>query len=159
MAKNIGKVLEEEFKASIPREYFYYRLKDSSGAWSGGDKTRFTPSNICDCIVFANDKLYFIEIKNTMGTSLPFGNIKKNQLEGMSKINHEGIKAYFIICYRTKEKCYAVEATKVKEFIEKSKRKSIPVSFCEENGLEIKMQKKKVRYKLDLKELCELPLG
>lgn len=154
MAKNLGKVFETEFKESIPKEHFYYRLRDSSGAWGGGgENTRFTPSNISDCIVFNGTYLYFIELKNIIGTSLPFKNIKASQLKGLTGISNEKVKAFFIVCFRSKERCFSVEAMKVKNFIDADTRKSIPLDWFVENGLEITMVKKKVRYKYDLTEL------
>lgn len=148
--KNIGKVLEAEFKASIPTTYFYYRLRDSAGAWSGGENTRFTPTNICDCIVYGKGILTLIELKNTYNASLPLNNIKPSQLKGLSEINTEGVQAYFFICFRAKERSFLVDAKKVKAFEETGARKSIPLKWCEDEGIEIKMTKKKVKYKYDL---------
>lgn len=153
MAKNIGKIFEEEFKNSVSKEHWYYRFKDGTAAYNKdieNKKIRFQAKNICDCQVMANDKLFLLELKNTKGYSLPLSNIKSNQVEGLSGINHKNIEAYFIICFRDKEKCYAVQAMKIKEFIESEKRKSIPVDWCKGNGIEIPMIKKKVRYKYDL---------
>ena len=128
-------------------------MRDSSGAWGEGEKTRFTPSNIADCIVFNGTYLYFIELKNIMSTSLPFKNIKASQLKGLTEISNDKVKAFFIICFRNKERCFSVEAKKVKNFIDADIRKSIPLDWCIENGQEIPMVKKRTRYNLDLTEL------
>lgn len=153
MTKNIGKIFEDEIKISISKDHWYYRFKDGTAAYNKdieNKKVRFQAKNICDCQVMAKDKLFLLELKNTKGSSLPLSNIKSNQLEGLSGINHKNIKSYFIICFRDKEKCYGVQAFKVKEFIEVEERKSIPMVWCKENGIEVPMIKKKVRYRYDL---------
>lgn len=151
--KNIGKVFEDEFKNSVNKEYFYYRFKDGTAAFNKDSNTRFQAKNICDCQVMSKDKLYLIELKNTKGTSLPLANIKANQVDGLSDIEHPKIHCYFVVCFRDKEKCYAVEAKDIKRFIELEERKSIPLSWCKENGINIPMTRKKVRYKYDLEVL------
>lgn len=148
--KNNGKRFENEFKKSVPLEFWYYRFRDGTASYNRGENTRFQANNICDCQVMAYDKLYLFELKNTQGTSLPIGNIKNNQIEGLSEITHPKIKAYFIICFREKERCFGVEAKKVKEFIEEGTRKSIPLQWCIDNGIEIEMIKKKINYKYNL---------
>lgn len=152
---NIGKIFESEFKNSIPKEHFYYRFIDGTGAYGGNEKIRFQAKNICDCMVMSRENLYLLELKNTMGTSLPFSNIKYNQLEGLSEINHPKIKAMFIICFRNKEKCYGIEAKKLKQYIENTDRKSIPLEWLEKEGINIKMEKKRVRYKYNLNVLFD----
>ncbi|MBU3102964.1 Holliday junction resolvase RecU [Clostridium gasigenes] len=156
MAKNIGKVFEEEFKSSINNEHWYYRFNDGTSAYNkdiANKNIRFQAKNICDCQVMARDKLFLLELKNTKGASLPFTNIKANQVEGLSNINHNKIKAYFIVCFRDKEKCYAVEAKLVKYFIDKATSRSIPQAWFKSNCIEIPMIKKRVRYKYDLELL------
>lgn len=158
MPKNIGKVFEEEFKDSVSNEHWYYRFKDGTAAYNRditNKSIRFQATNICDCQVMANDKLFLIELKNTKGASLPFSNIKANQVEGLSSINHRNIKGYFIVCFRDKEKCYAVEAKKVKEFIDKATSRSIPQVWFKANAIEILMIKKKVKYKYNLEVLFQ----
>ena len=54
---------------------------------------------------------------------------------------------------RDKEKTYAIEALKIKTYIETSGRKSITISFMESGGIEIKGIKKRSRYEYDVEEL------
>ena len=49
---NEGKRFEQDFIGSVPAEWFKYRLNDSSASWSNNENSRFTPSNICDFIVY-----------------------------------------------------------------------------------------------------------
>lgn len=152
----IGKIFEKEFKESIPEHCYYLRLKDGTAAYGqNNDKVRFQAHNICDCIVFGNEYSYFIELKNCNVTSLPFTNIRETQLEEMSKVDHPKIKTYFVVCFRMKERCFIAEAKKIKEFKETTDRKSIPIVWFEENGIEIKMTRKIKRYKYDLEEVLK----
>ena len=152
MAQSEGKRFEEDFHKSIPYDYWFYRFKDNASSFSGGENTRFTTSNICDCEVMADKYLFLIELKSHLGVSIPFTCIRNNQIEEMSKIEHNRIKPYFIFNFRDKEKTYAIYAKKIKMFIELGERKSIPIAWCEENGIEIESIKKKVRYKYNLEK-------
>lgn len=151
----IGKIFEKEFKESVPNHCFYLRLKDGTAAYDKSSKVRFQTHNICDCIVFGQEYSYFIELKNCNLASLPFGNIRETQLEEMSAIDHPKIKAYFMVCFREKERCFIVEAQKIKEFIETATRKSIPIKWFIENGIEIKMTRKIKRYRYELERVLK----
>lgn len=64
MKKNTGKKFEELFKLSCEEQDIdYTRLKDAG--WQGEQtQRRFTPKNICDCIVHNGKKLLFVELKS-----------------------------------------------------------------------------------------------
>ena len=154
--KNVGKVFEEEIKSSVPERHFYYRLRDNATAWSGGtSNTRFTTNNICDAFVMTDNYLFLLELKNTMQASLSINNIKPNQLQGLSSVEHSKIKPYFIVCFRAKERAFAVNAKDLKEYIDTTDRKSVPLNWFEEYGVEIPMTKKRVRYSYDLSVLFD----
>lgn len=153
--KNNGKVFEGEIKKCIPEGCFYYRFADGTGNFAGvkNENVRFQAKNICDCMVMAKEFLYLLELKNTEVSSLPFANIKGNQLDGLTNVEHEKIKCYFVVCFRKKEKCFFAEAKKLKEFIDNTERKSIPLSWFEENSIEVEMTKVRVKYKYNLEEV------
>ena len=151
--KNEGKRFEEDFKKSIPESCWVYRLRDSAGAWQGGQATRFTSSNLCDFIVMARDYMYLLELKSIKGKSLPSSCIRVQQLEGLSNIRHPKMCGAFVINFRDLEKTYIVQAYKIKEFLESSGRKSVPVKFCVENGTEIPAIKKITRFKYSLENI------
>lgn len=156
MVKNPGKAFEEDWKKSVPKECWYYRFRDSSGAWGNGDNTRFTPSNACDCMIMTNDKLYLFELKTHKGSSIPFSAIRATQLKELSNIKHEKIIAYFVFNFRETDNTYCVQATKVKDYIETANRKSITLSWINENGIKIEQQKKKVTWRYNLGEVLGL---
>lgn len=156
--KNAGKAFEEDIKKSVPDDCWIYRFKDGTANFSGSknENVRFQAHNICDFMIMAKDNLVLLELKSHAGASIPFSCIRKNQIEEMSKIEHPKIKTYFVLNFRDSEKTYAVSAKDLKEYIENSNRKSIPISWSEENGIEIVGVKKKVRYRYLLAEFLEV---
>ena len=107
--------------------------------------------------MFAEDKLFLFELKSYKGASIPLSGIRKTQLEEMLKAsNYKNIEPYFLLNFRPLEKVYAIRVQNVQAFIEKAERKSIPVKWCIENGIEIKGVKKKVRFSYDLEEFFRI---
>lgn len=167
---NEGKKFEGDFKSSIPDKYFIYKLKDSAGAWQGGNMTRFASSNICDFVVFANKWLFLLELKSVATKRIPltpirkdskkriksYGNIKKCQLDGMmAQISKENVEAGFLFNFRPVEETYFVEVSKVvKHFIDENKS-SIPLDWCKQYGTLIPQHKKVSRYSYDLSVLFD----
>lgn len=156
MPKNAGKMFEEDFKKSVPKDCWVYRFKDGTANFNGtkNENVRFQAHNICDFQVMTDKCLYLLELKSHAGTSIPFNCIRSTQLKEMTEIEHEKIKSFFIFNFRNigNGGTIAVEAHKVKEYIETAERKSIPFSWCEENGIKIGMQLKKVRWRYDLEK-------
>lgn len=157
MSKNLGKIFEQNFRKSISNDYFYYRLKDSSSSWGGNSQIRFTSSNIADGILFDGKQLYLIELKNHKGSSIPLNAIVGNktkikQIEDLYNTYHKNLNIWcgFIVFFCDKEKCYSLNIDKFNYFIKHEKRKSIPLEFFEENGVEINITKLKVNYKYDI---------
>ena len=146
---NDGKKFEEDFIKSIPENWFKYRLRDSGGSWQGGEKARFTPTNICDFIVY-NNKLWLLELKSHKGKSIPLSCIRENQIKGLEAASKLGVDAGYIFNFRDVEETYFIDAAKINKFIELSTRKSIPLDFLKEHGMLIPQHKKKVRYRYDL---------
>ena len=148
--QNEGKRFEEDLIKSVPNNWFKYRLNDSASSWSSGEKARFTPSNICDFIVY-NGNLWLLELKSHKGKSLPLSCIREKQLQGLVDANKRGVLAGFIINFRDVQETYFIMAESIKQFIETEERKSIPISYLRFCGELIPQTKKKVRYNYDLK--------
>lgn len=152
--KTTGKRFEENFKKSIPKNIFYYRLKDNSNIWSKGTKTRFTPNNICDCFLFDGDYLYLLELKSTKGKSLPFHNIKKHQIDDlMWASNYANVVSGFLIDFSELDECYFIEISCFYEFYTTTKRKSLGIDFCRNNGIKIGVNRLKINKKYNVKEM------
>ena len=144
MAKNMGKVFEEEIKASIPPDFYTERYKDDTAGFYG-------VSNPADYRLYKYPYTFLLELKTHKGKSLPIDKIKENQIQGMYKaVQHRGIYAGFLINFRELEETYYIAVQDVVDFINSKERKSIPVEWCRETGVKIEQQKKRVRYTYDL---------
>lgn len=150
---NSGKMFEEDFIKSVPEGIFHYRLRDSAGTWQGGENTRFTPSNICDFIIFDGSKLYLLELKSHKGKSIPISCIRPKQIEGLLQAYRKGVKAGYILNFRDIEETYFFNANSMNSFLKSETRKSIPVATVREYGELIPQEKKRTRYKYDLSNL------
>jgi penicillin-binding protein-related factor A (putative recombinase) len=156
---NAGKVLERDWRDSIPENVFYYRFRDGTASFYGGggnEKIRFQAQNICDCLMFKRPVLWLVDLKTTLGKSIPFHNFKEHQVRELSKaMKHPGIKAGFIINFREIKETYFVKAADVEYYIAKAERKSFPVDWCRENGIRIDQWKLRTRYRYDVGGLLE----
>lgn len=156
MALTPGKQFESDIKKSIPKDWFYYRLKDSAGSWSNTGVSRFTPSNSCDLFIFTGSMLFGVELKSFQGKSMPYSNIKKKQLEDLTAmsdglpLNAQGI---FILNFRDLNETYMVNTCIVHYLKDTSGRKSIGIEEARVNGILIPQVLKRVHYRYNLKAL------
>lgn len=144
MAKSIGKIFEDEIKASFPPDYYVERYKDDTAGFYG-------VSNPADYRLYRYPYTFLLELKTHKGKSIPIEKIRPNQIQGMYKaVLHKGIYGGFIINYRDLEETYYIAVQDMITFITSTDRESIPVEWCRENGVRIGQQKKRVRYTYDL---------
>lgn len=149
MAKGIGKIFEEEVKASFPPDFYVERYKDDTAGFYG-------VSNPADFRLYKYPYTFLLELKTHKGKSIPMDKIRENQLKGLVKAgNYLGIYAGFLINFRDLEETYYIPADEVLYYILKGERKSIPVDWCRENGVRIEQKKKRVRYTYDLHSWLE----
>lgn len=155
--KNSGKIFEENFKASVPKEVFYYRFRDSASTYYGGNNfLRFSITNIADCLLFNGNKLVLCELKAHKGSSIPLDCIigKKSKLQQIDDLYNasqfNNVLCYLIVFFEDKELCYALPIDKFKTFIKNSDRKSIPISYFEENAIKIETIKLRTNYRYNL---------
>lgn len=156
--KSVGKVFENNFKASCPKEWFYYRLFDGTASYDESQATRFQLSNICDCFIFTGSKLLLCELKSFKGTSMPFSNIRETQLTRMLKAEaYENVKPYFILNARRIEKTFFMLPSTLIKIQEESSKKSINIKELESHPAihELPSKKKKVHFTYDLHILNE----
>lgn len=158
LKKNLGKILEDNFRKSVPDDIFYYRFRDSAGTWGGNESLRFTPSNIADCMLYNYGNLHLVELKNHKGKSIPLSCIvgnktKEKQIEDLYIANtYAGIYSHLIVFFVDIEKCYDLSIDKLKEFITLGERKSIPISYFQENGIEIETLKLRSNYRFNIEK-------
>ena len=154
--KNSGKRFEENFKNSIPKEVFYYRLKDNNSSWNNGERARFTPSNICDCFVFEGSYLLTLELKNTNSKSLPYNNIREHQIYDLLwASSFYNVIAGFVINFDSIDECYFVEITDFKRYFDENSRKSLPLDYCRSNDLKIENKRIKVNKKYNIEKFLK----
>lgn len=72
-------------------------------------------------------------------TSFPLKNIHLHQIEHIKKIIEHGGIGFFIVRFTTLNLTYYLDGSKLISFIENSEKKSIPISFFEEEGYLIKI--------------------
>lgn len=150
MAKNIGKIFEEEIKASFPPDFFVERYKDDTAGFKG-------VCNPADYRVYKYPLTFLIECKSHKGKSLPFDKIRRDQIEKQANyiLNYKGVYGGFLINYRDLEETYYIRAGAVLSYLSHAERKSIPVEWCRENGKRVEQTKKRVRYSYDVAKLLE----
>ena len=153
---NTGKKFEEDIKNSIDDTAFLYRLRDSGGSWQGGEKSRFTPSNICDYILFKSPNMYLLELKSHKGKSIPYTVIKQlDKLLEVSNRKLENLGVYLLLNFADLEETYVIEVESVASIKESKSRKSLSIEDVREYGYKVDQVKKKVRYRYKLLECLE----
>ncbi len=162
MSKNPGKKFEEDFRKSCKKipSLFYHRLKDGTSSWGSSEsRTRFQCNNPCDVFLYKFPILLALELKHINGKSLPFSNIRENQIKELTEFSSKyyGIICGFLVMFSSVERCYFLSIDKFNEFIENNteSRKSIPLSYFTENGIELKCSKKKVSFTYGIEEFMQ----
>ena len=151
---NSGKRFENNFKKSIPKDVYVYRFKDGSASWGGNEKVRFQAKNICDFMLYKKPYLFLFELKSTKGKSLPNTNIKKHQLEDLLIASkYKGTVCGLLIEFSDYNTVYFIEINEYDKFIKCNIRKSIPVEYLKEKGIEVETTKKKVNIKLNIENM------
>lgn len=148
--RNTGQLFQNNIQRSLLPTTYYYRLIDGPGAWSQGDKARFTPSNLCDYVIFLDGCLYMTEAKATAGKSLPFGNVRASQKKGYKKLEKqkekvEGLHGLFLIEFWELKETYAVFSEDILHYMKTADRKSFPIAWLEEVGVKLDLRKGKIK--------------
>lgn len=158
MAKNSGKIFEDDVKNSIPDNCWLYRLRDNASSFAGGQNTRFASSNICDFILLndATKTLYLLELKSTKNTSLPLSMIRDNQIKGLQEASKHQLVGGLIVNFRNE--CNDTFFIAIDEFvhmIDTLNKKSFNISDLQSyNAIKIGCEKKRTRYKYNVEEFC-----
>jgi recombination protein U len=152
---NAGKSFESDFIKSVPESIYHYRFKDGTAAWGEGEATRFQAQNVCDFLLF-DGRLILLELKSHQGKSIPFSCIRENQLIELSKAEtFNGIIPGMIFNFRDINKTYFIHIRHVYYYYHHADRKSFPLEFAQQYGVEIEQKLKRVRYRYYVKEFLE----
>jgi recombination protein U len=144
-----GKKFEDDFKNSVPEEFFIFRINDNQGYNETNE--RFTLNNPFDFIFFNGIKLYCLELKSTLGKSLSFHRIRPHQEKGLMKqVYKKDVIPGIIINYRELELTVYIHIENYLEYKAGSSRKSLPVEDAKKIGVVISQELKRTRYKYDL---------
>lgn len=153
---NAGKKFELNFKNSIPANLFYYRFRDSPASFGNGTQTRFSTSNMCDCMLFGNRTLYLCELKSHQGKSIPFNCIRENQIEQLTAAaKFPFIIPALVIFFPECEKCFAVHINDWNNLVDSSAKKSANISEIALAGYEVGVTKLKVNYRYDVAKMMD----
>ena len=152
---NTGKRFEQQIRDSVPGNVYYYRLRDGTGAWSKNDgNVRFQQSNVCDCLLFAQNRLFMLELKSCKGKSFPFSKIRNDQLSGLIDAQkYDGITAGIVINFNEHGRTFYIDIDVLERKIALGSKKSINLSELELLGMEIPGTRKRVNYKWNLSVL------
>lgn len=147
MSKNYGKIFEEQIKKSVSPDMYYLRIKDSAMRFKGD-------SNICDCFIFYNRTCFMLELKSSQETSLPFGNIKEHQFNGLMDAGKiDGIEAGLLVEMRRYKETYFVPIKDAMEYKNSTTRKSFSRDFLIEKGIKLEQTLKRTRYVFNIEKL------
>lgn len=171
MAKNVGKVFEEQIKQSVPEHILLIRLNDSPQAFKQSNLTRFTPKNPYDYVCFdtKSKTLFCLELKSTSNKYMGFEDIysneeqnkmiHKHQTVGLLKCSaYPNVVAGFLFNFRLpdNELTYFMEINKFQKMCESINKKSFTIMDAVLYGAKkINGSKKRTRWYWDLDEFFE----
>lgn len=158
--KSEGKLFEQDFKNSIPKDIYLLRLVDPPSSWGDNTNLRFSVHNPYDFLLYSVPNLFPMELKSTKGKSFSFKGtspmIKKHQIEGLTEANkYDGVKAGFIFNFREPtQRTYFLHINNFNKFVEQTTKSSINEKDIQEYGaVLIEGNQKKVRWTWNIQEL------
>lgn len=152
MAKNVGKRFEENWKASIPSDVFYYRLKDQAQS---------------DCFLFSSPYMYALELKSVGTSSISFertkeekGVIHYHQIKGLREfVGYKNMIAGFLFNFRKKNNMETTYFQHINDFdrmIASMDKKSFNEKDLKKfNPIIVNSRKLKINYRYHVSELIE----
>lgn len=161
MAKNPGKVFEDDFKASVPKDVYFLRLHDSALGFDVDHSTqRFSLKSPYDSILCKNGQMYAFELKSHKGKTLGFcgknAPIKRRQIENLVKAGDSGAVAGIIINFRDYEETYYIDAKTFFGFMDTCGKKSVNIEDARTMGIRIPEHRKITHSTYDLDVILDL---
>lgn len=169
MAKNPGKTFEEDWDTSCKEQDIYHkRIKDVLIPPDLRERIKTYPNDY-DSFIVGKGLFIPIELKSTNMKSIPEGMIRENQVDGLLEADrHDGIYAGFLFNFRSYDnqtyfvpiKAYTTYkenalAGNHKPYKNKVNQKSIPLDICNEIGIEVRNELKRVRYRYFVEEFID----
>mgnify|MGYP004512528745 CR=1 FL=1 len=167
MSKNIGKVLEDNWKKSTPDDVLIYRPPDAAGSFGGGSNAlRFSRRSPCDYMMFyaGYNTFWTLELKSFQG-SCSFERTKEDkgivhyyQVESLKKFAaYKNVCAGFILDFRSTDHTYFLNINQWDQLVDSVSKKS----FNESDLLKyvkptlINKKKLKVSYRYDVAQFLK----
>ena len=154
MSKSIGKIFEQNWKASIPEDIFVYRPPDAAQSFQKTNSNlRFSLRSPCDYFIFNGQYLWALELKSVAGTSISFercntdkGVIHDYQIKTLKELRtYPNVISGLLIDFRKSCNTYFLSIDHWDQLINSINKKS----FTEKNLLDysspIWIEKKKLR--------------
>lgn len=169
IARNTGKIFEDNWKKSIPNYIFYYRPPDSAQSFGTNQNLRFSAKSPCDCFLFSGDVLYTLELKSVGTSSISFeidetdkGIIHKHQIDNLQKFStYKNVISGFIFDFRASNKTYFCSIKNFIYMIYNLDKKSFDehdlFNWCK--PIEIRKEKLKVNYRYDIDGFIKMSKG
>lgn len=160
--KNIGKILEQNWKASCPDYLFVYRPPDAAQSFDMSSKLRFSQHSLCDYIMFDGNRntLWTLELKSVAGISISFernktdkGVIHYYQIESLKKTSmHKNLCSGFILDFRGSDNTYFLPISQWDKLVNSIAKKSFNemdlLNYT--NPILVHKKKLKVNYRYDI---------
>jgi len=168
MARNAGKLFEEDIKKSIPQNVYFERFKDIANAWNNNDNEniRFTPKQPYDCFMFVTPKFFALECKSTNSTSFSFKGaspkIKQHQIDELLKASlYSNVVAGFIFNFRNENNdTYFLDITNFLVFCQMNDKSSINLNdIIKYGGTKIENEILRTRYRYHIEKFINEKLG
>lgn len=166
---NTGKVFEQNFKQSVPRGYYYLRLKDPAVGFTGGTSS-FAVSNPFDCLIYTGKFLHCLELKSKNGSITYWREdfetdgkkhtfeIKKHQILGLQKAAaYDHVLAGIIINFRHKDETWYAPIENFLQYTAGLAKKSLNTDDMPKMGcIQVGVRKLKVNERYDIEALMEV---
>lgn len=170
---NVGKIFEEDFKNSIPKGIYHYRLRDSVASFNKAiqEQLKYTVDNPCDYFMWnpKNGNFYALELKTTKETSLTYWQkefeeagkdkkfmIRKNQILGLTEMAEYNIVAGFVINFRYTNHTYFWYIKDFNNFVKQNDKKSFnEANVVLNNGIRIEQKMLRTHYRYDVEKFLQ----
>ena len=160
MAKNIGKIFEQQWRASTPDYILLYRLPDPAQSFGDSATLRFSRKNPFDYLMWDSIRhlLYALELKTVSGKSVSFERSKEDkgvihhyQIIGLQEWNKfDGIICGFIIEFRDLEMTIFIDISDFLKLMDIIPKKSFNVDDLDKYAISytlIGQTKQRTRFK------------
>ena len=156
---NEGKRFERDFKASVPRDVYCLRIRDSASFVdfnNGVPETdlRFSTRSPYDFVLCRRGQMYAIEAKSHTGKSMSFAGsnpvIKPHQVEELMKARSGGAVAGLVLEYRDLRETYFITIYQFWMWMNGTEKKSINVADARKIGRRIPQKQQRTHMFYDL---------